>query len=111
MKGGGSDSDSLRSMTLGGARRRRQRRNRKQSRGYAQQQQQQQQHQQQQQQQQNQQGGVSRRRRRRRQQNGGTIQDLLAPLALLGLHFGMTKKTKKRRSSRKGLRKTGKRRR
>jgi hypothetical protein len=29
----------------------------------------------------------------------------------LGVHFGMTTKTKKRRSSRKGLRKTGRRRR
>tara|TARA_B000000557_G_C20547960_1_gene347667 strand:- start:74 stop:400 length:327 start_codon:yes stop_codon:yes gene_type:complete len=100
MKGG--SMSSLRTLTSGGASRRR-RRNR----------QQQQQHQQQQQQQQ--QGGVRRRqqqqsrrrRREKRQQNGGTIQELLAPLALLGLHFGLSgkNKTTKTRRSRSSLKK------
>lgn len=96
MKGG--NSESLRSITLGGASRRRQRRNRRQ---------------------QQQQGGLSkrrrnrcqqqqsRRRRKQRQQNGGTIQEILAPLALLGLHLGLSgkNKTTKTRRSRGSLKK------
>ena len=51
--------------------------------------------------------GGSRRRRRRRQQNGGTIQELLAPLALLGVLFGLSgkNKTTKTRRSRGSLKK------